>query len=317
MSYLTCEDCRDVHIQTLVVTTFLVSCPFPATLLMSYHSSISPSKYHVPGWDQIHSYSILHKLLPVPGSWENTHLVRFWIYTRNVQMCTVFSMDNIEGCTYSFKAYTQYFTTFTRVRVWQLSFFNSTHLCKKFSICKSKHLWKYFGCFCEEIRPRIEHVSLSTHPNGSSIWTPISSIPNSNAAISASAGTVAQPSVFHKPNGRNVSQISKNLAVCLNCKEKTLSASAWKLVNTHLEATAQRTARLYLVYDSGTGVERILSHPPRISSKVVRFWCIWSLSICVVSEVCTIVDSIWRQNRGAWGDFIWTQCHHIDCSKIE
>lgn len=53
-------------------------------------------------------------------------------------------------------------------------------------------------------------------PNGSSIWTPISSMPSSKKQMMAEAGTMAQWQLFHRVKGISPSQITKNLEVCLH-----------------------------------------------------------------------------------------------------
>ena len=58
-------------------------------------------------------------------------------------------------------------------------------------------------------------MNIKTHPKGSSTWTPISSMPQSTAEIPITTGVVHTPQLPYSANGKSVSQVNKNLAVCL------------------------------------------------------------------------------------------------------
>lgn len=63
------------------------------------------------------------------------------------------------------------------------------------------------------------HIPKGKMPNGSSIWTPISSMPSRRKAMMAEAGTIAQWQDFQSVKGINTSQITRNLDVCLRCSQ--------------------------------------------------------------------------------------------------
>ena len=58
-------------------------------------------------------------------------------------------------------------------------------------------------------------------PKGSSIWTPISSMPSSRKAMMTEAGTQAQPVARHSVKGMKVNQITRNREVCLRVRNRS------------------------------------------------------------------------------------------------
>ena len=76
------------------------------------------------------------------------------------------------------------------------------------------------------------HPPKGRMPNGSSIWTPISSIDNNRKQMMTDAGTMDQWQLFHRVKGMMVSQITKNLEVCLHLTT-TIQQTCWGLTQLH------------------------------------------------------------------------------------
>ena len=71
--------------------------------------------------------------------------------------------------------------------------------------------------------------------NGSSIWTPISSMPSSKKVMMAEAGTMAQCRQFHRVKGISAGQMTKNLPVSLQGIQREGSSQHMQLTDSNTQ----------------------------------------------------------------------------------